>query len=73
MPWEIEHRNRVLARQPDRPIWGYHHAAILDALGRRDEARSAVQAALQPGADFCGSAAARALALRLANGVPGAP
>lgn len=59
--------------QPDLAILRYHYGAILATVGRTDEAKTALKAALAFGADFHGSAEARALLLRLAGGAEARP
>jgi len=49
------------ALQPESAIVRYHHGAILAALGRRDAALAELKAAFASGAEFHGSADARAL------------
>jgi Flp pilus assembly protein TadD len=63
----------ALAQQPNLPILRYHYGAILAALGRQDEVRDALKAAMRGGADFQGVADARALLERLSGAAPLAP
>jgi tetratricopeptide (TPR) repeat protein len=63
----------AVALQPDQPILRYHRGAILAALGRQDEAKESVRAALQSGASFHGSAEARALLQQLSGEAAGTP
>jgi tetratricopeptide (TPR) repeat protein len=57
----------AVALQPDSPILRYHHGSILAALGRKDEAKKALRAALIPGVDFHGSTEARELLGKLSG------
>ncbi len=63
----------AVALQPELPILRYHHGAILAALGKNDEAKESLKAALRPGVEFHGTTEARALLLRLSGGAPAAP
>ena len=57
----------AVALQPESPILRYHHGSILASLGRNDEAKKALRAALLPAVDFQGSSEARELLGRLSG------